>query len=338
MGGKPATARELTLVGLLTGLMALLAAHPIGALAATTPGEHWQAARPWENYFGATILQSGRALIVGDKGLVLTSEDQGHTWTRRQLNNSRKFYDLYSVSFTADGQHGWIVGDGGSIFHSDDGGKTWTLQPAKLDAAVLKVAAIDAQKACAVGEHGAVLCTSDAGASWNTQKFDDLVFFDLTFTDPNDGWAVGEFATVIRTTDGGKTWTVQTGAQRTLTADPYFAIAFTDPNDGTVLGLSGANMVTTDGGKTWKTSALNDDSRSFYAEVPVHTDDTTAIYAGGENGVTARVVQDKVEPIHGATSNAITSLAFSPHFAVAVGLSGTIMRSDDNGQHWTLVP
>jgi len=335
---QPATALDAKRFALLISLTAavVFAVSTIGS-AATTSGQLWKSARPWENYFGAIILPNGHGLIVGDKGLVLSSTDQGQSWSRRKLNNSGKLYDLYSVAFTTDGQHGWIVGDGGSIFHSDDQGKTWKTQPSKVSAALLKVAVIDDQKACAVGEHGTVLCTSDGGATWNNQNFDDLVFFDLAFTDPNNGWAVGEFATAVRTTDGGKTWTVQTGAKRELNSDPYFAIAFTSPNDGAVLGLSGANMITSDGGKTWKAQAINDDTRSFYTAVAVHTDNTSEIYAGGENGLTARLVDHKVEPMTGASSNSLSALAFSPHYALAVGLSGTIMRSDDNGQHWTLV-
>ncbi len=307
------------------------------AYATTTASGAGQTARPWESYYGVAISSAGRAIIVGDKGVVITSDDQGRSWKRNQLNNSGKFYDLYSVAFTSDGAHGWIVGDRGSIFQTDDRGTTWTLKPSKQSAALLKVAAIDAQKACAVGEHGVILCTGDGGATWNVQKFEDLVFFDVAFTDPNNGWAVGEFATAVRTVDGGKTWTVQTGAQRTISADPYFAIAFDNASNGLVLGLSGSNMTTADGGKTWKTGGVNDDSRSFYAAAPIRSNDSNGYYVGGENGITARVMQGKVELTSSTTSNAITSLAFAPNFAIAVGLYGTIMRSDDGGQHWSLV-
>ncbi len=333
---RGAGARVLHRLILCIGLSAF-AGSLASAYASTTANAARQTARPWESYYGVAISPAGRAIIVGDKGVVLRSDDQGRTWTRHQLNNTGKFYDLYSVAFTPEGAHGWIVGDGGSIFQSGDRGTTWTLKPSKQSAALLKVAAIDAQKACAVGEHGVILCTGDSGATWNVQKFEDLVFFDVAFTNSNDGWAVGEFATAVRTVDGGKTWTVQTGAQRTISADPYFAIAFDNASNGLVLGLSGSNMTTADGGKTWKTGGVNDDSRSFYAAAPIHSDASNDYYVGGENGITARVMQGKVELTSSTTSNAITSLAFAPNFAIAVGLSGTIMRSDDGGQHWSLV-
>ncbi len=293
------------------------------------------ASRPWENYFGVSILANDRAVVVGDKGVVMTSTDHGSTWTRIQLTKDSKYYDLYSVAFTADGSRGWLVGDGGAIFRSDDRGATWTQQTSGQTAALLKVAIIDAQKACAVGEHGLVLCTNDAGAHWNTQKFEDLVFFDVAFTDANHGWAVGEFSTAVRTIDGGKTWTVQAGGKRIVTLDPYFAIVFKNATDGLVLGLNGIDMQTTDGGNTWQAGTLPDQHRSFYAAVTAPVNGSDVFYVGGEDGITARVIGGKVVRTDTVTSNSLTSIAFSSNFGIAVGLSGTVMRSEDAGQNWT---
>lgn len=289
--------------------------------------------RTWENYFGVAILPSDRAIVVGDKGTILISDDKGHSWTRRQQRKGDALYDLYSVAFAPDGARGWVVGDGGAIFRSDDRGATWTAQDGKVTAALLKVTAVDAQKACAVGEHGTVICTGDGGATWNAQKFEDYVFFDVAFTDPMNGWAVGEFATTLHTGDGGKTWSVQTGAQRAITADPFFAIAFTSPTDGLVTGLNGEDEVTNDGGKSWKAGNLDGESHSIYA-VAKSTDGE--LYLGGADGAMAMAAQGKVLPVASATSNAITGLAMSPHFGLAVGLSGTVLESDD-GQHWSSV-
>src|SRR5438132_4521738 len=101
----------------------LYAALTSVALAATslrpaTP----QPDRSWESYFGVAILPSGRAVVVGDKGVVMTTDNHGHTWTRQQFERNKKYYDLYSVAFTSDGSRGWVVGDNGTIFRSDDGG------------------------------------------------------------------------------------------------------------------------------------------------------------------------------------------------------------------------
>jgi photosystem II stability/assembly factor-like uncharacterized protein len=299
------------------------------------PDANSATSRTWENYFGVAILPSDRAVVVGDKGLIMTSDDQGHTWQRRQVKKGFKYFDLYGVAFAPDGAHGWAVGDGGAIFRSDDRGATWNPQESKQTAALLKVAAVDAQHGCVTGEHGVVLCTTDGGTTWNAQKFEDMVFFDLAFTDPNNGWAVGEFATTLRTTDGGKTWAIQTGGQRNLTSDPSFAIAFENASNGLILGLNGEDMTTNDGGKTWKAGALAGQHRSFYAAAGMPAGASSGIYIGGQDGVTARVAGGEVQEAPSATANSITALALSPHLGLAVGMGGTIIRSTDSGQHWS---
>jgi len=119
-----------------------------------------------------------------------------------------------------------------------------------------------------------------------------------------------------------------------VTFDPYFAIVFKNASDGLVLGLNGIDMQTTDGGNNWKAGTLPDQHRSFYAAAMAPSDGSTVYYVGGEDGRTGRVVDGKVIPTETVTSNSITSVAFSSSFGLAVGLSGTVMRSEDGGQNW----
>jgi photosystem II stability/assembly factor-like uncharacterized protein len=54
------------------------------AIAADQQAGVGPASRPWENYFGVTILSDNRTVVVGDKGVVMTSTNRGGTWTRIQ--------------------------------------------------------------------------------------------------------------------------------------------------------------------------------------------------------------------------------------------------------------
>jgi photosystem II stability/assembly factor-like uncharacterized protein len=291
--------------------------------------------RIWENYYGVTILSSGRAIVVGDKGLVMISDDKGRTWTREHLLKDHIDYDLYSVAFTPNGRQGWTVGDGGSIFHSSDGGTTWHLQDSDVSAALLKVDVIDAQRACAVGDRGTVLCTDDGGTTWHSHNFKDFVFFDLAFTDPNNGWAVGEFGTTLHTADGGKTWTLQTGGHRSPTASPYFAIAFTNASNGFAFGLNGVDMVTTDGGQSWQTGKLSGEPRSIFAAATAPS--SGQLFVGGADGTLGALEQGKFATAAGSTKNSIIAIALTPAYGLAVGRSGTILRTKDHGKHWSPV-
>jgi photosystem II stability/assembly factor-like uncharacterized protein len=289
--------------------------------------------RSWESYYGVAILPSGRAVVAGDKGVIMATDDGGRTWTRQQLKRGPKYYDLYSVAFTKDGSRGWVVGDAGVIFRTDDQGATWTEQkgPPGLNAALLKIAVADAQRFCVGGEHGVLLCTSDGGATWNLQKFRDIGFFDVVYSDPNSVWAVGEFATMLHSGDGGKTWQVRNGGEIGK-GDPLFSIAF-DGSQALAVGLIGTSLQSNDGGKTWQERELAIGHRSLYTVSPVPSQ-AGQFYAAGEQGLAVVISNGEVTPVTSGVADAIAASTFSSRFGVAAGLSGTLLRSDDGGRHW----
>ena len=52
----------------------------LSSVAAATPGVQQATAQPersWENYFGVAILPSGRTVVVGDKGVVMITDNEG---------------------------------------------------------------------------------------------------------------------------------------------------------------------------------------------------------------------------------------------------------------------
>src|SRR5207244_7017331 len=111
---------------------------------------------------------------------------------------------------------------------------------------------------------------------------------------------------------------------------------FTDTNNGLVLGLNGIDLKTSDGGKTWTPGSLANAPYSCYAAVPLTTGGSGDIYIVGVDGVTGRVARDnKMTRTMSGASNSINSIALTPQFGLAVGTSGTIIRTTDNGQTWS---
>ncbi|MEE4192756.1 MAG: YCF48-related protein, partial [Halieaceae bacterium] len=71
------------------------------------------------------MTQAGaRLLAVGERGLIVYSDDQGRSWQQARVPVSET---ITAISFPTD-DHGWAVGHGGVILHSGDAGESWQLQ------------------------------------------------------------------------------------------------------------------------------------------------------------------------------------------------------------------
>ena len=188
--------------------------------------------------------------------MLLTSSDQGKTWTQRTIKEREgsdlfQDRDLYAIRFAPGGKVGWIVGEDGIVMKSDDGGATWTRQDSGSKKNLFNVFAADDQQVVAIGADGTILRTADGGSHWQSVKSPKNVsLFGIIFLDKNTGYAVGEFSTILATTDGGRNWTLAYGGNTgDFTVGPYFSIAFSDPQHGIACGLAGDLLATEDGGK-----------------------------------------------------------------------------------------
>jgi len=287
--------------------------------------------RPWEPLYGVAI-HSGTWFIVGARGVMLTTSDQGKTWHRRSLVDR----DFYCIRFSPSGERAWVTGEDGLIFVTDDDGKTWTQQRSGTEDRLLKIGISDDQRAAVAASDGTMLYTADGGKTWGQNKIKDITFFDIAMNPNGEGWAVGEFQTILHTTDAGKTWQVQTGGStRDFRIGPYFAVDFQpDSLEGWVVGLQGTVESTSDGGKTWHDTKMPV-NRAMY--VAVEADNS--LWMAGADGT---FISAKLEPqqqlgnwrVENPSFNDISDLAISGQLQVAVGLNGTVIVSQDNGAHW----
>ena len=107
-------------------------------------------------------LEDGKRLVVvGDRGHILFSDDQGSTWTQARVPTRQ----LLTAVFFLDDKRGWAVGHDAQILTSSDGGATWSKQFEDLarEAPLLDVTFLDARHGFAVGAYGALLETTDGG-------------------------------------------------------------------------------------------------------------------------------------------------------------------------------
>lgn len=145
-----------------------------------------------------SITSAGDRLVaVGERGFILSSEDNGKNWQQSQVPVS---VTLTKVSFIND-KTGWAIGHGGVVLKSEDAGNSWTKI---FDGAV--AAQIELQAANAENDFS-------RASKWRLKEAQNLVssgpdkpFLDLYFFDENKGLIVGAYGLVFATSDGGLTW------------------------------------------------------------------------------------------------------------------------------------
>lgn len=233
----------------------------------------------------AVTRAGSRLVAVGERGTILTSDDDGQKWTQR---TSPVSVMLTNVRF-ADAQKGWAVGHSAVVLHTLDGGLTWKkqLDGTQLAQVVLKSAQAQtgegAKRAMAeaeqlvadgadkplmdllihdngsvlvIGAYGLAALTQDDGASWQ----------DWHSRIPNSKGAhlyaacrvgqaiylVGEQGMIFRSTDNAQNFSA--------VSVPYNGSFFgaTEAGEGGLLvfGLRGNALLSKDDGATWRKVSL----------------------------------------------------------------------------------
>ncbi|WP_095156580.1 YCF48-related protein [Pseudomonas sp. Irchel 3E13] len=204
--GIDGSRRALVLLGMGVGLQALLA--PVLASTTVTVGSAilggplQQAAsmtpRAAQGMLTRVVTAGNRLVAMGERGLVVLSDDGGRQWRQAQVPVS---VTLTAASFV-DAHQGWIAGHSGVVLHTTDGGESWAVQTDGVGLA----------EATLVQARG--LPASDSGRDRHIAEAERLVadgadkpLLSICFADALHGMVVGAFGLAASTTDGGKTWT-----------------------------------------------------------------------------------------------------------------------------------
>jgi photosystem II stability/assembly factor-like uncharacterized protein len=144
------------------------------------------------------VTRVGQRLVaVGERGIVLFSDDSGISWKQAQVPVSVSLTDVHFVN----GRMGWAVGHSGVVLHSADAGVTWIKQFDGRQAAALILR--DAEKAAPQsGDKQARL----RDAKRIADEGPDKPFFAVRFLDEQHGFIVGAYGLFFATGDGGRSW------------------------------------------------------------------------------------------------------------------------------------
>lgn len=147
------------------------------------------------------LARAGARLVaVGERGIVLLSDDNGVSWRQAQVPVS---VSLTAVQFV-DAHTGWAVGHAGVVLVSHDAGEHWVTQLDGLRAAQLELA--DARRQLPLANDQEAAAARVQTAERLVDEGADKPFLAVHFVDAQRGLIVGAYGLALRTLDGGTTW------------------------------------------------------------------------------------------------------------------------------------
>ena len=157
---------------------------------------------PERSYFLSVARAGKRLVAVGERGIVIVSDDNGVSW--KQVSTPADV-TLTAVKF-ATGQDGWAVGHMGIILHTTDGGLQWSRQMDGVEAAKMALSTVEADVSAAGNPDDK---TTKRKLRLAHQLVDDgpvKPFTDILAFDADTVTVVGAYNLVFSSEDGGKTW------------------------------------------------------------------------------------------------------------------------------------
>lgn len=147
------------------------------------------------------VTRAGDRLVaVGERGLVLLSDDNGQHWRQAQVPVS---VGLTAVQFV-DARNGWALGHAGVVLASRDGGETWTLQ---LDGQRIAQLELEAARQAQATSHDAQAADARLQtAERMAEEGADKPLLAMLFSDERHGLVVGAYGLALRTDDAGASW------------------------------------------------------------------------------------------------------------------------------------
>ncbi len=200
--------------------------------------------------YGLAIAPSGRLWMSGTDGTILSSTDNGMSWTEKRVGNwefhlSMAFVNENKVILINTGAQ-----RAGAITLVDT--NTQILKTTAYDHGLNDVQMVNEQTGYVAG-YGAILKTTDGGETWAYLDVKNDNFTALQCVNENEVWACGYNGSIVHTTDGGKNWEkVRNGNNITAANYELLDIVFKDTQTGYAVGEKGLVIHTSNGGKDWE--------------------------------------------------------------------------------------
>ena len=253
-----------------------------------------------------------RIIVVGERGHILTSDDNGISW-EQHIAPTRA--TLTSVYFK-DPANGWAAGHDSVILRTNDGGRHWqeTYSDPEDERPILDLWFHSTGHGYAVGGYGLFLKTDDAGQSWEPADFSPAT---LIVDDSNDNPWMDE--------------------------DEYVWIDFhlnqvaATPSGRVYISAEAGNLYRSDDGcRSWL-SLPSPYEGSFYGILPLKDNGSLLLFGLRGHLFRSKNAGETWTEINTGTQATLNDAIHLEDGRIAlVGLAGVLLLSEDNGRSFTL--
>lgn len=159
-----------------------------------------QIVNPQRAVYTALARAGERLVAVGERGLILLSDDNGQHWRQVAVPVS---VGLTAVAF-ADARSGWVTGHSGVVMATRDGGESWSLQLDGERAAQVELD--DARRAALQAPDDDTAAARLETAERIAGETADKPFLAVAASDGRNVLVVGAYGLALRSDDGGASW------------------------------------------------------------------------------------------------------------------------------------
>lgn len=277
-----------------------------------------------------TAQAGARLVSVGERGLVLVSDDNGKTWQQRQTPVS---VTLTRVAFVND-QTGWAIGHAGVVLATQDGGNTWVKQLDGQQAAALERDAAQANATANAGD--ATVQRRLADAQRLVADGADKPLLALHFLDARRGLVVGAFGMGFATADGGQTWQSVMGALGAANGRHLYGIHAQGDNL-LLVGEQGLVLQSSNGGNSFSRLPFPGKG-SLFGALGNHKGDALLVYGLKGHAYRSTDAGAQWDRIDMPPVSLVAGLRLKDGTMLLADESGQLRRSDDDGLHFVPVP